>query len=667
MDKFYWLNEDSRLTLERGYLNEGETPEGRIQDIADTAERILGIEGFSDKFYDYMGKGFYSLSSPVWSNFGKSRGFSISCFGSYIEDNVASLLDTASEVGMMSKHGGGTSGYFGNVRPRGAAITNNGESSGAVHFMELFEQMTDTISQGCYDDQTDILTEQGWMRFEELILRKGENIKVAQVNDNDTISYVVPSDYMKFKPEDSELMLFKDSKNIDILVTKNHNMEFKYDGRKTVDGERIRYLNPEYRTATAEYAPLHRDVKYAHSSMLPSRGEDSGLTAMERLYIAIQADGNLVKGFEHSVKFRFSKKRKADRIEGILKELNLDYSYNHYTHSDNTYNIYVNLGHVAPKLLIDWVDVSDKSLEWANEFLDEISYWDGTVRTSEYLSTHYSSIIESNVDVVQMVAAVAGAKSRKTVNYRETEPTKSTIFNIYVTGRSQTFGVEKLEPTLVEYDGYVYCVEVPSHRLIVRRNGHTLVCGNSTRRGKFTPYLPLEHDDIHEFLEIGTEGNAIQSMTTAVSVTDEWMIEMLNGDKDKRDIWAKVLARRTQMGYPYIFFKDNANERTVDVYKELGYEINNSNLCSEIMLPNNDKWSFVCNLSSMNLERFDDWKDTDAVETMVYFLDAVMTEFISDLERMRDSEEREERKSFVHMERAYNFAKANRALGLGVN
>ena len=88
---------------------------------------------------------------------------------------------------------------------------------------------------------------------------------------------------------------------------------------------------------------------------------------------------------------------------------------------------------------------------------------------------------------------------------------------------------------------------------------------------------------------------------------------------------------------------------------------------SEIMLPNNEEWSFVCNLSSMNLERYDEWKDTDAVETMVYFLDAVMTEFISDLERMRDSEEREERKSFVHMERAYNFAKANRALGLGVN
>lgn len=335
MDKFYWLNEHSRLTLERGYLSEGETPEGRIRDIADKAEGILGVDGFSDKFYDYMSRGFYSLSSPVWSNFGKDRGFSISCFGSYITDDVASLLDTASEVGMMSKHGGGTSAYFGNVRPRGAAITDNGESSGAVHFMKLFEQMTDTISQG------------------------------------------------------------------------------------------------------------------------------------------------------------------------------------------------------------------------------------------------------------------------------------------------------------------------------------------STRRGRVTPYLPIDHADIDEFLEIGTEGNPIQDMTYAVNVPDYWVEEMINGDKEKRRVWAKVLTRRTQLGYPYLHFVDTANKNTVDVYRDKGLTIHNSNLCAEIELPNNEEWSFVCNLSSMNLERYDEWKDTDAVETMVYFLDAVMSEFIGDLERMRDSEESEERASFRHMERAYNFAKANRALGLG--
>ena len=87
---------------------------------------------------------------------------------------------------------------------------------------------------------------------------------------------------------------------------------------------------------------------------------------------------------------------------------------------------------------------------------------------------------------------------------------------------------------------------------------------------------------------------------------------------------------------------------------------------SEITLPTNEDWSFVCCLSSINAERYDDWKDTDAVETMIYFLDAVMTEFITDLEKLRDSDDFEDRDTFKHMERAYNFAKENRALGCGV-
>lgn len=336
MEQFEWLNTDSRVFLERGYLSEGETPEQRIRDIADTAEEILGIEGFSDKFYYYMGRGYYSLSSPVWSNFGKDRGLSISCFGSYTGDSIPSILGTASEVGVMSKFGGGTSGYFGKVRPRGSDITNNGKTSGSVHFMKLFEQMTDTISQG------------------------------------------------------------------------------------------------------------------------------------------------------------------------------------------------------------------------------------------------------------------------------------------------------------------------------------------NTRRGRFSPYLPIDHPDIEEFLEIGTEGNPIQNMTHAVTVTDEWLQDMVNGDLEKRKIWAKVLTRRTQLGFPYIMFSDNANNNTVDVYKDKGMKINNSNLCSEIFLPNNEEESFVCCLSSMNLVHYEEWKDTDAVEVLTYFLDAVMSEFISDLEKMRDSEDIEKRESFRLMERAYNFSKRHRALGLGV-
>ena len=335
-NSFDWLNKESRHFLQAGYLSDGITAEERILEIANRAESILGIDGFAQKFFGYMSRGFYSLASPVWSNFGKERGLPISCFGSHISDDIGNILYTQSEVGMMSKLGGGTSGYFGKIRHRGAPIKNNGEASGAVHIMRLFESMVDVVSQG------------------------------------------------------------------------------------------------------------------------------------------------------------------------------------------------------------------------------------------------------------------------------------------------------------------------------------------SVRRGRFSPYLPIDHPDIKEFLEIGTEGNPIQELTHGVTVTSDWMQEMIDGDTEKRTTWARVLQSRGEMGYPYVFFTDNANNRAADVYQDKKLPIYASNLCTEIMLPSNDRWSFVCVLSSINLYKYDEWKDTDAVQTMVYFLDSLITEFLEKLEAYRDSPDLEDRQTFMFMEKAYNFAKEHRALGMGV-
>ena len=119
--KYYWLNEDSRTFLSRGYITE--TPEQRIKDIATIAEKYLKIEGFDQKFEDYMARGFYSLSTPVWINFGKQKGLPISCYGSNVDDSLDSILNGGREIGLMSKYGGGTSVYLGNIRPRGAVIS----------------------------------------------------------------------------------------------------------------------------------------------------------------------------------------------------------------------------------------------------------------------------------------------------------------------------------------------------------------------------------------------------------------------------------------------------------------------------------------------------------------------------------------------------------------
>jgi len=145
---FAWLNEDSRLFLQRGYLLDGTTPEARIRAIAAHAGKILKDDTFAARFHHYMARGYYSLSSPIWSNFGLSRGLPISCFGSYIGDSIYDIMRTTAEVGMMSKIGGGTSAYFGAIRPRGSDISNNGKSDGSFNFSKLFDTIIDVISQG---------------------------------------------------------------------------------------------------------------------------------------------------------------------------------------------------------------------------------------------------------------------------------------------------------------------------------------------------------------------------------------------------------------------------------------------------------------------------------------------------------------------------------------
>jgi len=320
---FYWLNSHSKLFLKRGYLEEGITPEERIKQIAKNAEKILNIKGFAKKFECYMAKGFYSLATPIWTNFGNKRGLPVSCFGSHIQDKMESILTKAAEVGMMSKLGGGTSGFFGDLRARGTKISVGGESSGAVHFMEIFDKVADVISQG------------------------------------------------------------------------------------------------------------------------------------------------------------------------------------------------------------------------------------------------------------------------------------------------------------------------------------------SARRGSFAAYMPIEHSDIEEFLHIRGEGHPIQNMSIGVTVTDKFMKDLVEGDKEKRKIWAKVIQKRFETGYPYIMFVDNTNKQAPKVYKDKKLKINASNLCSEIQLYSDEDNSFVCVLSSINLLHWDEIKETDAVETLVCFLDAVNEEFVQKTEGV------------PYMEAPHNFAKKQRALGMG--
>lgn len=174
------------------------------------------------------------------------------------------------------------------------------------------------------------------------------------------------------------------------------------------------------------------------------------------------------------------------------------------------------------------------------------------------------------------------------------------------------------------------------------------------RRGGFAAYLDINHPEIMEFLRIKDRDSTMQSINTAVKVDDDFMNAMIGGDVKKREVWAEVLKSRREKGIPYIYFTDNVNKGAPEIYTKKGKVLNTSNLCQEIHLSTSEDESLVCCLSSMNLYLYDEWKDTDAVELMVYFLDAVMEDFINKSSKMKG------------FDRANKFAKSQRALGLGV-
>jgi len=182
----------------------------------------------------------------------------------------------------------------------------------------------------------------------------------------------------------------------------------------------------------------------------------------------------------------------------------------------------------------------------------------------------------------------------------------------------------------------------------------SVVSQGSVRRGFFAAYQDLDHPDADEFLDIGTEGNPIQGLTTGVVVSDDFIRKMKDGDPEKRRLWAKVLQRRSEIGYPYVLYGDNVNKNKPQVYKDKNLKIHASNMCIEIALPSSVDETFTCVLSSINVLHWEEIVKTDAIEVMTYFLDTVCEEFI------RKTEGQE------YLKRARRFAINHRALGAGI-
>lgn len=181
----------------------------------------------------------------------------------------------------------------------------------------------------------------------------------------------------------------------------------------------------------------------------------------------------------------------------------------------------------------------------------------------------------------------------------------------------------------------------------------TNVISQKSRRGYVNVSLPITHPDLDEFLLIRTDGYPVQKVAYTVTIDDAFMERVTNGDKDALKALSKVIANRFNQGFPFISFVDTQNRNTVDVYKDKGMKILSNNLCQEISLPISKEESFVCNILAMNALHYDEWKNTDAIELAVYYMDAVLTDFIEKMSKE------------PLMAKAVSFAERHRALGLG--
>jgi len=194
----------------------------------------------------------------------------------------------------------------------------------------------------------------------------------------------------------------------------------------------------------------------------------------------------------------------------------------------------------------------------------------------------------------------------------------------------------------------------------IKINDSTILATNqgAVRRGASSTNINIEHADFWEWLEIrepkGDINRQCLNMNQCVVVSDKFMRKVEEGDTESRRRYAAVLQKRRQTGQPYIMYRGNVNKQNPDSYKKNGLKVFMTNICSEITLFTDENHSFVCCLSSLNLAKYNEWKDTDLIYDSIWFLDGVLEEFIQKAKGMRG------------FENSVRTAEKGRALGLGV-
>ena len=585
-EDFYWLNEESKTFLSRGYIPDGMTVQQRYRQIADAAENILKIPGFSDKFYNYLAKGYYSLSSPIIANFGLKRALPISCVTGDTWINTANGGKMAKDIrigDMVLTH---------KNRYRKVVDVIPTKDKNDIYELTVKSRQFPLNITGNHL----VLTNKGWVAVEDL------DPQVHLVATNGKVEYTCGDLELKNKPGESksqEELAYDLGVSIANDVVINNDAETFKDWVLSlpehllrqvwvaIEEELLNKYSDEYKVIYCASAPVAMRL-YALAKRIgvelttstvgrknTETGETLQLTVISLEDQKVSEDGLYYSPITSLVK--------TDKVEDV---------YDFTVEEDHSFSC---AGVVVHNCFGSYIT------DDLNGIFDTVSEVAMMNKLGGGTSGYFGAIRARGSEIT------AGGKSNGSFSFLQ-------IFDKVVS--------------------------------VVNQNG--------IRRGMFAGYMDIDHADIDEWVDIHTEGNPVQDIYWGVNVTNSFIEKVKNGDKAARNLWAKILSVKTATGIPYLHFIDNVNENKADVYLDKNMKIHASNMCMEISLPSSADESFVCCLMSMNLLHYDQWKDTDAVKTAVYFLDAVMTEFI------------EKAKVIPKMEKAVRFAERHRALGLGV-
>lgn len=311
------------------------------------------------------------------------------------------------------------------------------------------------VRPDCYSEDTYIYTNSGWKLFKDLT---NEDL-VAQVLDDGSYEFVKPIKYVE-QEYCGAMHHFKDFHGkVDILVTPNHRMVIQQGGKDRVV------------TANMLKSKGHCGQKMYRSAT--AKKSEISLSDLDRIRIAFQADGSY-QSAGNSIRFSFAKERKIKRLKMLLD--NIKASYKIYELSDNRVEFNVKLDSNLFSKDLSWVNTADLSEDWCKQFIEEVSHWDSCVRNSGRIK--FDSTTKSVVDVVEQIAMSAGYGVMLSVYEDNRKEHFSTLYTLNIL-KSNTIGGQSWTNNLVNYTGKVYCVQVPTGKILVKRNRCILVCGNS--------------------------------------------------------------------------------------------------------------------------------------------------------------------------------------------